>query len=438
MKRIVVCCDGTWNRLDAKEKTNVAKLAEAILGTAVEEDGRSITQMVFHLDGVGSGRGTGDLARATDRLLGGVFGSGLDTLIEDAYRFLVLNYEPGDEIYLFGFSRGAYCARSLCGLIRRAGILERRHAGRTGEAMELYRAPGPGAATVGDRARRFRAKYASHVGTVPSGVKPDEATWRREHEPDSNLDPTPLRIAYLGVWDTVGSLGVPRGLLGTMFGDSKLMRRFRFHDTKLSPLIDRARHALAIDERRFDFEPTPWQLDDVRNEDGFNPENYRQEWFPGVHGAVGGGGPNAGLSSGALLWVLEGAEGLGLKVDGGMKRSWREAAHYDATLTAGNRKRGIAGAVFGLRSRDRDPVGALTDVSEIGRRRWQKVEAYRPAPLAGLADALVSWIDPLFASPTPTPTPTPTPDGEGPEHEGPDTPPAPGKANSKHPLIGAD
>ncbi|MFQ8433016.1 phospholipase effector Tle1 domain-containing protein [Amaricoccus sp. W119] len=221
MKRIVLCCDGTWNRLDAKERTNVAKLSEAILGTAYGEDGVPVTQMVYHLDGVGAGRGTGRLAQAADRLLGGAFGWGLDALIEEGYRFLVLNYERGDEIYLFGFSRGAYCARSFCGLIRRAGIVERRHAARIRDAMALYRAED--GATVGERARRFRARYSGHVSTLPAWAEPDEVTSRERHAPKSNPKPVRLRLAYLGVWDTVGALGVPKGLLGTLLGSTGFM-----------------------------------------------------------------------------------------------------------------------------------------------------------------------------------------------------------------------
>ncbi|PZQ51356.1 MAG: peptidoglycan-binding protein [Rhodovulum sulfidophilum] len=401
MKRIVICCDGTWNRLDARKRTNVAKLSEAILGTAIEADGRAVTQVVYYLDGVGAGRGTGGLARATDRLLGGAFGWGLDALITEAYRFLVLNYEPGDEIYLFGFSRGAYCARSLCGLIRRAGIVERQHAGRIPEALALYRDASPGAATVGEKARRFRARYSAHVSTLPSWAEPDEATWRARAEPASNPEPLRLRLAYLGVWDTVGSLGVPKGLVGGALAATGPMRHYRFHDAKLSPLLDAARHAVAIDERRSDFEPTLWSLRDVEDEAGLDPANYPQEWFPGVHGAVGGGGADERLSSAALIWVLDGARARGLKVDGGMSRRWGEIASYEGKLDAGQGRGGITDWILRLRSRDRAAVGAFADVSDIARRRWRNIARYRPAPLAGLSDALRGWTDPLAEPPTP-------------------------------------
>ena len=135
-KKLVVLCDGTWNGLDMRHRTNVSQLAEAVAPYGA--DGTT-PQIVFYDEGVGSASGVGGL---TDRLLrarGGAVGAGLDARIEAAYRFLVANYQPEDEIYVFGFSRGAYTARSLCGLIRKCGILKRRHLNRSPEAMRLYR-----------------------------------------------------------------------------------------------------------------------------------------------------------------------------------------------------------------------------------------------------------------------------------------------------------
>ena len=115
-----------------------------------------VAQVVCHLDGVGSGRGTGRLARAADRVLGGVLGEGLMATIEAAYRFLVFAYAPGDAIHLFGFSRGAFTARSLAGLIRNCGIPERRHAAAIPAALALYRG-----AVARDRAGRRRRRWPS-------------------------------------------------------------------------------------------------------------------------------------------------------------------------------------------------------------------------------------------------------------------------------------
>jgi uncharacterized protein (DUF2235 family) len=226
MKRIVIACDGTWNRLDADRQTNVAKLAEAVLPVAPD----GVPQVVCHLDGVGSGRGTGRVARAIDRALGGTFGVGLEATLADAYRFLVFAYAPGDDVQLFGFSRGAYTARSLAGLIRVCGILERRHADAIPAALARYRA---GGSADGALALAFRARHAAHVTTGTA-----EAKYRSACGLPAGM---PLRIGYLGVWDTVGALGVPAHLALA----ARLNRGLQFHDTALSPMVAAARHAVA-------------------------------------------------------------------------------------------------------------------------------------------------------------------------------------------------
>ena len=166
MKRIVIACDGTWNRLDALRPTNVGKLAQAVL----PRDENGTAQIVLHLDGVGTGAGTVAITRRIDQLAGGAFGIGVSERIALAYRFLVLNYEPGDEIYIFGYSRGAYTARSLGGMVRRCGILERNNASEVDEAMALYRRTDIDADS--DAAKEFRATWSSHVitgGDEPRG-----------------------------------------------------------------------------------------------------------------------------------------------------------------------------------------------------------------------------------------------------------------------------
>ncbi len=383
MKRIVICCDGTWNRLDAKHRTNVARLSEAILADGGERE--MTAQVVYHLDGVGSGRGTGELARAADRLLGGAFGWGLDALIMEAYRFLVLNYAPGDQIYLFGFSRGAYCARSLCGLIRRAGIVERQNAAAIPKARKLYRDPSPDAAADKPKALEFRARYSSHITTVP-----DELAWRRARAVGENPDPTPLRLAYLGVWDTVGSLGVPQGLIASVARALGIGNGHLFHDTHLSPLLDSARHAVALDERRRDFEPTLWSLEETRQA---NRSAYQQKWFPGVHGAVGGGSPDKKLAYCALHWIVKGAREAGLNVDTGMADRWRTEGRFNGPLTGNVNQRGLLARIFGLRSRDRNAVIDFEDVSDVAKRRWI-YSNYRSRLLKEVEAQMGTWTDP--------------------------------------------
>ncbi|MCZ0941917.1 MAG: DUF2235 domain-containing protein, partial [Gammaproteobacteria bacterium] len=208
-KRLIVCCDGTWNSPEQHHVTNVVRTARAVR-PAYDE---GVPQIVFYDWGIGSYSG---------KLTGGMLGAGIDKNIQDAYRFLVHNYLPGDEVFLFGFSRGAYTARSLVGFIRNAGLLNKIDADLIPKAYGMYRQP---------------AKP-----DAPSAVR-----FRKAHSRE-------IRIAFIGVWDTVGALGVPSQIVRRMGGN----RRHAFHDTSLSGIIDHACHAVAIDEQRVDFEPALW------------------------------------------------------------------------------------------------------------------------------------------------------------------------------------
>lgn len=370
MKRIVIACDGTWSRLDARFPTNVAKLARAVLPVAPG----GVGQIVCHLDGVGSGRGTGRAARLADRVLGGALGLGLTATLEEAYRFLVLTYVPGDEIHLLGFSRGAFMARSLAGLVRTCGILERRQAPEIGAAIGLYRRRAALGGADGVAAMEFRARAAGHVTT--SGR---EARWREA----AGLAPgMPLAIAYLGVWDTVGALGIPSHVALA----ARLNRGLGFHDTALSRLVRAARHAVAIDERRRTFPPTLWaNLDALNREAG--RAAYAQRWFPGDHGSVGGGGPVTDLSDDALLWIARGATQAGLALDPAAVADWTGARNPLGPLHARPRPSAL-GRLLALDVRDRSGPRRLAELSEAAVRRWHADPGYRPAPLHRLRSAL--------------------------------------------------
>ena len=274
MKRLILCCDGTWNSADQTKNdepspTNVIRIAYRV----AKRDGDT-PQILFYDQGVGTGN-------ALDRFSGGAFGRGLDGNIFDAYRFLVANYEPNDRIYLFGFSRGAFTIRSLAGMIRNCGILRRESVRQYPEALALYQDPDhhPDA----PRSVEFRGKYSvTGETTVP--------------------------IHFIGVWDTVGSLGIPlRGLRWVT------RRRYQFHDTALSRSVRHAYHALAIDERRAPFEPTLWhppaETDDRKVE---------QVWFCGVHSDIGGGYRERQVSDIPLEWMIERAQEAGLVFDEGV------------------------------------------------------------------------------------------------------------------------
>jgi uncharacterized protein (DUF2235 family) len=260
-KRIVICCDGTWNNPEQKFVTNVIKLARVV--SPVDSNG--IQQVVFYDWGVGSSKDV------SDRIKGGAFGKGLDKNIQDAYRFIVHNYYLNDELYLFGFSRGAYTARSLAGFIRNVGILKKKHASLIPKAYNMYR----------------------------SKTKPDSPTAKKFRRTYSHAT---LEIKFVGVWDTVGSLGVPIKVLNF------LNKKYAFHDTSISRIIKCARHAVAIDEKRDDFKPTLWNVRDSN-------QDVKQVWFAGVHGDVGGGYEKKGLSDIAFKWMIDEAKAARLAFD---------------------------------------------------------------------------------------------------------------------------
>ena len=268
-KRLVICCDGTWNSPDQgpanqPTPTNVTKLAL----TVAPVDSSGAEQRMFYHRGVGTKR--------SERIRGGAFGLGLSRDVRDCYRFVVANFEPGDEIFLFGFSRGAFTARSTAGFIRNSGILRPEESDRVDEAYALYRSRD--AHPRGTQAQLFRRSYS-----------------------------TETRIRFIGVWDTVGALGIPlNGLRLVAFWN----RRYRFHDTDLSTKVDAACQALAIDERRGPFRPAVWS-----KQADAGDQILEQVWFSGVHCDVGGGYKEHGLSDIALMWLVRKAVENGLAVD---------------------------------------------------------------------------------------------------------------------------
>lgn len=265
-KRLVLCCDGTWNTPDQESggrscPTNVTKLALAVADRA--DDGKE--QRVFYHRGVGTSR--------WERLLGGAFGFGLSRNVMDTYRFIVENFEPGDELFFFGFSRGAFTARSTAGFVRNAGILRPECADRLDEAYALYR----------DR--------LAH----PRGIESQLFRGSFSHE---------TRIRFIGVWDTVGALGIPMDGLRWV---NLLNRRWQFHNVELSTTVDAAFQALAIDEKRRPFKPAIWEQ---RPDAG--RQWLEQVWFAGVHGDVGGGYLDTALADITLCWMADRARSWGL------------------------------------------------------------------------------------------------------------------------------
>ena len=226
-------------------------------------------------------------------------------------------------------------------------------------------------------ARAFRAAHAGHVTTDPA-----EAAWRSARGLPGGVA---LRLAYLGVWDTVGALGVPGHLALARWAN----RGLAFHDTALSPMVAAARHAVAIDERRRVFPPALWDNLDAL---GSGPDTaYRQRWFPGDHGAVGGGGPVTALSDDALVWVAEGAAAAGLALDPAAMAAWRAARDCHGPLRAPGWS---LGRLLALDAGDRAGPARVADLAEAAVRRWRADPCYRPAALARVAAALGSGREP--------------------------------------------
>ncbi len=279
MKRLITCSDGTWNKPGIKDKgrevkTNVEKMFNCICSFDTSNPGQPVPQLKVYDQGVGTGY------TWRDRLLGGATGAGIDKNIKDMYSFLVLNYEPGDDIFLFGFSRGAYTARSIGGFIRNCGILKPQFIHLVDKAYELYRDRNKYTIPDSDLMKSFRRNYCYE-------------------------DVTPIK--FIGVWDTVGSLGIP-----LPWYKLRNKNRYMFHDVTLSCYVHHAYHALAIDERRKLFRPTLWEKSDVVKYTENHPQKMEQRWFAGVHSNVGGGYLDCGLSNIALQWLIDKAQSAGL------------------------------------------------------------------------------------------------------------------------------
>lgn len=278
-KNIIICADGTWNAVVKKDpksgqpiSTNVARLASVL--DRADHTGRP--QLLHYMQGVGTVEG--------ESIEGGAFGLGLSENIVRAYEFIVKHYNDGDRIYLFGFSRGAFTVRSLGGMIRTAGIVRRESPATVSDAMALY-----------------ADKQFERDPDLPRAV-----IFRNmhSHPPGDRLNCPPIEC--IGVWDTVGSMGIPTitPRLQKFLGAS-----WSFHDVSLGYHVKHAFHALAINERRSTFVPTLWLKCSTNVW-----QNLVQCWFAGAHSDVGGGYALAEpdktlLSDLALHWMIEMVDG---------------------------------------------------------------------------------------------------------------------------------
>ncbi|CBX95313.1 similar to peptidoglycan binding domain containing protein [Plenodomus lingam JN3] len=330
-RRLVVCCDGTWqSSVSTKENapSNVTKLCRLIarIGQDKDDPSQKFHQIVYYDSGIG----TGALSSSEAKLQGGT-GAGLAENVIEAYNFIVQNFEEGDEIFCFGFSRGAYTARAVAGLVGDVGIIRPTDMQFFPELYRLY--------MTNDEGDDFRkTKYwswfvhgkLSQIGEerkaqgldVENIVQHDgkwtEAEFRQmaevwEIRPHKHLAlPNSRKVKVVGVFDTVGSLGIP-DMIGLNL--AKQRTQYGFHNVRLTGHIEHAYQALALDERRRAFRPTLWYIpDEIINDPNRPTPELKQVWFPGVHINCGGGsddcfstmkGDSENISTATLCWMLQ-------------------------------------------------------------------------------------------------------------------------------------
>jgi len=267
------------------------------------------TQLPLYLPGVGTIQSddSGPLTRLIRTYGGGAFG-GLNAKVKETYAFCAEHYEPCDEIMIFGFSRGAFTARTLAGMIRKSGFPDEVTRSTVNRAFWLYKQPG-----------EHNGPDVPHILALRKTLSPRFATsdtdmaWRN----DASVQ---IEISYLGIWDTVGALGVSTRLAGSL---ARIINfRHQFHDLELSSIIVSTRHTLALDEQRSFYPPSPWtnlnRLSTGKWFDKSASENaerlYQQMWFVGDHGMVGGSGKLQPLTAVTLAWIADGAVAAGLEL----------------------------------------------------------------------------------------------------------------------------
>ena len=289
-KNIVVFSDGTGQEGGKGNNTNVYKLFNLV------ED-RTAEQITFYDRGLGTG---------WRKITGNISGMGISQNIYECYRFIFENYMAGDNIFLFGFSRGATTVRSLSAFIHLFGILPKSRPELIKHAYKIYK-------IEDDKERKERA---------------DELVARNHNHW--------TKIKFLGVWDTVSALGVPLKSLD-MLVDWFPVFRHKYHNLRLSESVEHARQALAIDDERLTFHPKIWD-----KEINLKYQSMKQVWFAGMHTDVGGGYKEQDLSDIPLIWMVEEAKQYGLRI----YAKHEVKTHPDADGIMHNSREGFPGYLF--------------------------------------------------------------------------------------------
>lgn len=392
-KAIIFCADGTWNgpeeqtgksvtdmddtegELRGDTLTNVVKLYSNLAGRPTPEtlmlhneqekvlvDARGNTvQVAKYLHGVGDSRS------AVGKVLGGVFGVGVISRIVRGYTFISRHYQPGDSIYIVGFSRGAYTARALAGMIARVGLLDTRK----------YNVNDKEAAYRRGLAAWHRSKGITLNGSTPVTAMANrfldfiESFVARETISSSDLIPG-VPIKAVGVWDTVGSMGIP------LYLSDKRFDVFHFTDSQLSERVEYGFHAMAIDEQRIDFPVTRW---DKRKQ-------IEQVWFAGAHADVGGGyaATESRFSDVALEWMMARLSSVGVQLATPLSCVPDCACHTHDIHQPWEKP-----PFDRLKKQPRQP--AADDVFHPSVvARWQADPKYRPKALSFVTDQTVSML----------------------------------------------
>jgi uncharacterized protein (DUF2235 family) len=274
----------------SRTPSHVGKVFRNVKPVAIEPDGSEMPQIMFYDKGIGTGG-------LSDAIIGGAFGVGVRNNVLDCYDFLVQNYVPGDEIFLFGFSRGAFTVRVLAGMIEVCGLLSKEDSYYGPEAYEIFKLQASNKAEAADLLQKFRAS--------------DKALYTSRNHPTIDVE-----IKFMGVWDTVPAIGLAGmlGRLGGWFGKINRMNEFN-----LGKNVLHAYQALGLDENRRAFDPLLWSAAPKESQ-------FEQKWFIGNHTSIGGGFHKDGISFYPFEWIVKKAVENGLafienKLDSGDRES---------------------------------------------------------------------------------------------------------------------
>ncbi|MGR9100160.1 MAG: DUF2235 domain-containing protein [Gammaproteobacteria bacterium] len=336
-KRIVLCSDGTGNQGGVGEDSNVYKLY-----SAVELRHADLEQLKFYDNGVGTNN------NKIIRAVSGAFGFGFGRNVRDLYEFLAKHYRPGDEVYFFGFSRGAATVRAVTGFIDACGLVD------LDMFPEVKGDPIGTDLLIWDIFRLYERRLSNPEKAAE--FKKNKAIHHPEFAPDGNL-----RIKFLGVWDTVSALGFPQDwsiVVEKFFALADRLSDYvfphLFYNYRLNDSIEFAYQALSIDDERETFKPRLWRHGRGRT--------VEQVWFAGVHANVGGGYPRTGLSNVALQWMMTKARGAGLVFQADAFKQVCEQAHELGRLYD---SRSGLGAYYRYKPRDIKELAAEMDIETV-------------------------------------------------------------------------